>query len=427
MNKHIEQVFQNRSLVVSGVFLISVTIFMTILGIWSVAGTLEESITGHGQMVPDGHLRRVMSENGGRLIRVAVQEGEHVKKGQVLFEIDPESVAIDESAIETQLTQYRLQAASLRKALSKKESQADHSEFGVLQDEWADSVQASLSAEVASSKLEADQRAAEYQESIARQHHLQSLVDSSEAMLKDYRALYDKGGLSRNELMTFEQKVTDQQGQLQTAVEEVQARKLAMKAASYKPKTLQSNYQNNLLRQLSETEQKIASLQANLEKANASRSRQNIVAPISGIVHQMAIHGDGEVVQVGENLTTIVPENPNYIAEVKVNNQDLAYVHPGQLAELTIEALPYQKFGHLKGHVIAISPATVTDAEGHVFYLIKIQPERKQLLYDGKQYALRPGMTLRVSLLTRKRSILSYFTEPAFSHIDAAFREPSNR
>ncbi|WP_241364842.1 hypothetical protein, partial [Escherichia coli] len=77
--------------------------------------------------------------------------------------------------------------------------------------------------------------------------------------------------------------------------------------------------------------------------------------------------------------------------------------------------------------ITAISPSSIIDKEGHPFFSVRIKPEKKQLVKDGKIYPLKSGMTVSADIITREKNILSFFTEPFHSHIDKAFRDPSNR
>jgi len=135
-----------------------------------------------------------------------------------------------------------------------------------------------------------------------------------------------------------------------------------------------------------------------------------IKAPIDGIVNEQVVKGAGEVVNQGEVLLSLVPKNTKMIAEVKVTNKDLAYIHPGQRTALRIDALPYTKFGRLFGKVIAISPSTQQDKEGKIFYIIRIKPDKDSMTSEaGVNYPLRAGMTLTADIITREKKYTQLF------------------
>jgi HlyD family type I secretion membrane fusion protein len=176
----------------------------------------------------------------------------------------------------------------------------------------------------------------------------------------------------------------------------------------------------------------VARFRSDAAKANLFEKRFYIKAPIDGIINEQSVHGSGEVVAAGETLFSIVPKNTPMVAEIKVKNQDLAYIYPNQRAALRLDAFPYQRFGRLFGKVESISASTVsTSANGgedrQPFYVIRIRPEKSIFDLDGKAYAIRSGMTLTADLITHEKSLLSFFTEPMHYHFDKAFRDPTNR
>lgn len=116
------------------------------------------------------------------------------------------------------------------------------------------------------------------------------------------------------------------------------------------------------------------------------------------------------------------------LAEVKVTNKDLAYIHLNQRASLLLDAFPYQRFGKLYGKVMAISPSSMEDDEGNTFYVVRIKPDQFYLeSKDGERHNLRSGMTVTADIITRDKNILSIFTEPLQLKLDRAFRDPSTR
>jgi hemolysin D len=398
------------------------------MGLWLWFGDIEESISGMGQLVPEGKLRQVMSPVNGAIAKVYVRENQEVKEGQLLMELDTAPVEAERNSFTNQLAYLQneanvLKAASMGSGINATPSNA--------QTAWLNASQSAYKAQVAAAKMQIEKTKHLYQEVIEKKKKLIELLSVGEKMLVRYKALNSEGGLTDRELSEYEQKIIDNRGELAAAEEEAKARQIELGQAEEQLKQADGDYRKEILLRLTDHERSIVNLQGEIDKNQVTRQRQTIYAPMDGIINEQAFHGIGEVISAGQSLMSIVPKGTKLIAEVKVNNKDLSYIHPNQRVSLMIDAFPYQKFGRLHGHVIAISPSTIApqqqDRDPTPKYVVRIKSE-KDFMQDGnKVIPLRAGMTLTADIITRDKNVLSFFTEPLNFSFDRAFRDPSSR
>ena len=173
---------------------------------------------------------------------------------------------------------------------------------------------------------------------------------------------------------------------------------------------------------------RLAELMTIKQKTDIVTKRHKLVAPVDGVVHELIVKGNGETVEGGDTLLTIVPDGSNVIAEIQVTNRELSYLYEGQKTLLRLDAMPYQKFGKLNGVIMSISPSTVKNQDEIPVYIVRVKPE-KQFLYSnkGEKHYLQSGMTVAADFITRNKSIIDFIIEPLNFQFDRAFRDPSTR
>jgi hemolysin D len=397
------------------------------IGLWLWFGSLQESVSGTGQLVPEGKLRQIMSPINGAIAKVYVQENQEVKAGDLLIELDPEPTEAEHNSYTNQLDYLQNEASVLKAAAMGGKPRAGSSQS---QDAWLIAAQNSYQAQINATKMQIEKSQHLLLEAEEKAKKQKELLAISEKMLIKHQNLFQVGGLTEKDMSTYEQQVIDQRGELASAKEEALARKSEIQQAEHQLRQIDSDYKKDILMRLTDQERSIVGLEGEINKNQVTKKRLQIFAPMDGTINEQAFHGPGEVTTTGQVLMSLVPKGSKLVAEVKVTNKDLSYIHQEQRVSIMIDAFPYQKFGRLHGKVIAISPSTVltpNEKDSTPRYIVRIKPE-KNFMKDGQTViSLRSGMTLTADIITREKNILSFFTEPLNYSFDRAFRDPSSR
>jgi len=197
---------------------------------------------------------------------------------------------------------------------------------------------------------------------------------------------------------------------------------------------------------MSEAERRIDVLSQDLVKARMKNERSRLLAPVSGVVQQLALTTKGQVVNPGQVLMTIVPPDAELEAQAFIENQDVGFVHTGQPVVLKIESFPFTRYGTLNGTLKTISAegvdkrsalnlstaaaaATATAQSGRdndgsaLVFPATITLERSFIDVDGKRMSLRPGMNATAEIATGSRRLLSYLLSPVTGTLSSAGHE----
>jgi len=137
--------------------------------------------------------------------------------------------------------------------------------------------------------------------------------------------------------------------------------------------------------------------------------RARVRSPMKGTVNYLYVNTVGGYVQAGGKLADIVPLGDKLLVEAKVKPKDIAFLAIGMPARVKITAYDFAIFGGIDGELVYISPDTITDEQGNVFYNIRVSMEKSDL---GPDKPISTGMVAEVDVLTGKKSVLNYLLKP---------------
>ena len=151
-------------------------------------------------------------------------------------------------------------------------------------------------------------------------------------------------------------------------------------------------------------------------------ARSVLHSPQSGIVHDLALHTLGGVVQPAEVLMLIVPENDRLVGEARIRPNDIDQIYPGQEVTLQFSAFDRGTTPALTGKLSSVSPDLSTDPQtGAMYYTarVAIDPGEMDKLGDLR---VVPGMPMELYIRTTERTLLSYLTKPLSDQMNRALR-----
>ena len=150
--------------------------------------------------------------------------------------------------------------------------------------------------------------------------------------------------------------------------------------------------------------------------------KYNVVANINGRVQSLNYKNPGAVVEKGEPILTIVPEDQKMIVVGKLSVADRGYVKKGNIAKVKLANQDQIRFAPITGIISNISPDVVYSDSG-TYYAIEINLEAQKFTNGVDDYILLPGIMVEVYILTGERTVLSYITSPFHNSLGQALQE----
>lgn len=140
-------------------------------------------------------------------------------------------------------------------------------------------------------------------------------------------------------------------------------------------------------------------LQSEINAINFKNQKQSIVSPFA----KLMINTVGGVVTPAEKLISIVPKDSPLIVKANVLNQDIGFIKNEMNSKIKIDTFNFQKYGFFEGKVINVGSYSIKDEKLGDIYEVKIEPNGKKLLLEGKERYLEAGMSITAEIKVGKR------------------------
>lgn len=409
-----------------------IMMFALIALLWAVFGHIDVVATAVGKIIPNDRTKVVQPMETAVVKAIHVRDGQEVKAGQVLIELDATTATADTERLSNEAQDSRLEALRAQAVLAA----------------LANGLPPKLKpmAGVGADRLLAEQSQAsgQYQEYQARQLQLEAELGRRRAELQatqdevtkleqtapiarqraqDYQKLVKENFVSQHGYLEREQARIEQEQDLAASRSKVAELRAALMEAQRQRATLEAETRRQLLDQLNLASQKAESLGQELIKAEQRSRLMRLTAPVDGTVQQLAVTTVGGVVTPAQPLMVIVPKENVLEVEAMLPNKDIGFVNPGQDAEVKVETFPFTKYGTLHGKVTQVSSDAIQDEKRGLIYSTRVKLARDTIQVENKMVRLSPGMAVTVEVKTGTRRVIEYFLSPLMQVTSESLRE----
>jgi hemolysin D len=419
---------------------------------WAWWGTIDIVASASGKILPGSRVKVVQPFETSVVRSIRVQDGQIVKAGDVLIELDPTANEAERDHLRNDLLAERLNIARLRAALAggddpladfKPPADAD-SELIAAQRQLLLNQVTEHRAKIAALLRQQAQKEAERATTAATIHKLDTIIPVIQSRVDIRKTLVEKELGSKLSYFEVFQLLVEQQEEFIVQKSRLQEAEAAIASIRETRGQALAEYRHALSDELAKAEQKANGLAQDLIKAEQRTRLQRLTAPVDGVVQQLAIHTVGGVVTPAQSLLVVVPSESRLEVEAMVSNSDIGFVHAGQQAEIKVDTFNFTRYGLLHGEVLSVSrDALIRDrqqdrsgdrARGaadetsepkgqELNYGARISLDRTQMQIDDKMVDLSPGMAVTVEIKTGSRKILSYLLSPLLRYRQETLRE----
>lgn len=427
--------------------------FFLIALIWASFGSVDIIATAQGKIVPTGRVKVIQPFETGVVHAIHVQDGQQVKAGEVLIEIDSTISEAERDRLQKEYMTAALDAARLKASLGTADDPTDD----FVAPEGAPPEQVALQKSLLVSQVaEIRAKLAGLDRQIAQNEGNQAAVQSTiskitealpylEKRAKARQYLANKGISSKLDAYSAQQDLVEHQQELQ--VQQGRLAEATAGVASLKDQRTQAEaeYKHKNLDDLTQADQKASSLHEQLIQASEKYKLQTLTSPVDGTVQQLAIHTEGGIVTPAQSLLVVVPADSHMEIEAMVSNRDIGFVREGQEVTVKVDTFNYTRYGLLHGKVMSVSqdaitrnkPVDKTDnkqqagSEGdssepkgqELVYAAQVSLNQTQMQIDDRMVNLTPGMAVTVEIKTGSRHIIGYLLSPLSRASHEALRE----
>ncbi|AFZ35750.1 response regulator receiver protein [Stanieria cyanosphaera PCC 7437] len=429
---------------------------------WSILAKVDETGMARGKLEPKAKIIELDAPVAGTVVAIDVKEGESVKAGQVLLEIESDVMRADLEQLEEKLTGQLNQATQLellqnQQSLSlqtqQQQNQAQQLEKQAQIEQAKQSLDA-LKAVYQTQKAEKQAQIEQVQQALKSSQAAHRLAEISLKGSQDkasrYRQAFKDGVIPEDRLQEIEQQAKENQERLTQAVSDVKQThsrleeqqnsydqlikqsESDLKQAQLRLQEQERSYQSlvhsgqlALLKaeeQLKDLESQITTLNSEIAQNKSQiaslkfQLKQRVIkAPANGTIFDLPISGKGAVVQQGEEVIKIAPEHSPLVLRAKMTPTESGFLKVGMPAKIKFDAYPFQDYGVQAGRVSWISPdSKITETEQGQQETFEIEVELKRSYLEGQNQRinLTPGQTATAEVITRQRRLIDFILDP---------------
>lgn len=406
--------------------------------LWSIIAPINSAVIAPGQLSVESNRKTIQHLEGGVIRNILVKEGEAVKAGALLIELDDTVTRANADVVSAQLAEAVARYARLiaeRDGLA--EIPEDSLAFALAPKDldYAANLEGQrglLSARAATRKTQI----ALLEEQITQQTkriegfstQLRSLREQSRLVgeeLDGVKKLNAEGFAPTTRVRELErtrEAIAGQQGQLTASRAESES---LIAAARLEIERLKQQSREDAIKESQDLEVQIAGLTERRTAALDALKRSEIRAPEDGVVLGLAVHTVGGVVAPGAPVMDIVPRGDELVVAARISPRDVDKVKPGQEAVIRFPAFNARVTPEAIGAVRQVSADSFTDKQtGAPYFLVLVDlppgEDMDRILRGGK---LQPGMPAETFIRTGSRPAISYLLKPLTDAFTHALRE----
>jgi hemolysin D len=381
-----------------------------------------------------------------------VRDGQAVKAGDVLIELDPTMNDAERDHLRSDLIAAQLDVARLSAALSDgpdpvanfNPPEGASPALVAMQRNFLMSQIAENRAKLAALDRQRAQKEAERATTAATIAKLDATIPLLAEKVDVRKYLFNKELGSKLLYLSDLGDLTGQQQDLLVQKSRLNEADAAVAAITETRAQTEAEFRRTLSGELATATQKAAGLAQDVIKASQRTKYQALIAPVDGIVQQLAVHTVGGVVTPAQALAVVVPADSRLEIEAMVSNRDIGFVHAGQEAEIKIDTFNFTRYGLLQGRVVSVSQdaigrdkpqdksndraqgaesATSEPKGQELVYAARVSLDRTHINVEEGPVNLSPGMAVTVEIKTGSRRIITYLLSPLLRYRQESLRE----
>jgi hemolysin D len=399
---------------------------------WSIIGKLDIDAVAPGKVVPGDRTKVVQPLEAAVVKSIRVKDGQSVRAGELLIELDPSGTAADENKATEMLSSAEGQAARYRALLAALDSGSAPASFTftpstpIEVDAANKLAQSEYRTFMAKNAALASAIAQKEAELVTTRKLITSLAESAQlasSRSADLEKLNEKSYVSKHDYLTAKQAEVEAQRNYAYQQSRVAELSAAISAQRADQASQASDYRRQVMEGLRQSTDQSAQTAQDVDKAGRRNQLMQLRAPVDGTVQQLAVHTVGGVVTPAQPLLSVVPDDESIEVEAMLLNKDIGFVREGQHAVVKVEAFPYTRYGYLTGKLVSVSHDAIQDEKLGLVFAARVRLDQRGLIIDGQPIRLTPGMALSVEVKTGERRVIDYLLSPLTVHVSEAMRE----
>ena len=405
------------------------------LVLWSSKAEISGAVIANGSVVVKGKPKSIQHLDGGIVKAIHVQAGDLVKTGDTLVELDDITIAANVTIYRNRLRDALVRRERLLAELRGLETISLPE--GLKGSEMHQDVEIALEQQQVLLEARKATRAAQVEQLDEQINQFSNQIIGTEGLIREKKlqietfdeereslvTLLERKIVPRTRIMELDRARADLRGQQNEHTSEIARLKNAISEKKIAKLQIEREFQEAVVSELEKVNVTIDELEQQIGATEQQLARTVIRAPVTGVVHELSVFTIGGVVQAGQTIMQLIPDQEDFEIELNVDTRSIDQVQLDQRAFIRFPAFLQRTTPQLNGTVKAISPSSVTDEKtGFSFYRIEVELDAGELeKLEGKR--LVSGMPVEGLVPTEDRTVVTYLVKPLSDQLARAFRE----
>ena len=395
-----------------------------VFGSWATVAKLDSAVFAPGTISLEGNRKVVQHLEGGIVAEILVEEADSVSQGDILIKLSDVEARSNLDVLTTRLdvakvTEARLLAEreladtiALPNDLRKADSAIIQSSFKDQADLFQDR-RSILKSRTDILAVRVEQTNTQIEGLELQKSALERRLVNFTEMIERMRSGQEKGLIQTNILSQREDELIQIEASLGRVISEIAQAKNSINETHFEKLQVEQEYKERANSELEKVRAEIAELEQRANIMEDVLTRTDIRAPGSGTIQDLKVHTVGSVIQAGQVLMELVPEDEELLINARVSPRDIDNVAPGLQTEVRFTAFKTKLTPIMLGQVQSVSNDVITpeNPQEMPYYLARIEVIEEDIPEEisGR---LTPGMPADVIITTGERTVANYIVSP---------------
>ncbi len=393
-----------------------------VVGVWAATAKLDKAVIAPGTVDVASNRKEIQHLEGGIVEKVAVVEGQTVKSGEIIIELNDIQARANLQVVTIRLHIAQAMGARLQ-AERNLEEELDFPKL-LLEDQTPEVIAAiadqrqifsdrssilKSQTDILTNRIEQLQRERQGlgEQKVAFETRAKLLSERLDRLKKGIVS----GAIQTNLFTTYEDEYVEVKANVARMDTEQAKVDKSIGETEFQILQTQQQFRERASSEYKEVSGQIQELIEQRKVAEDVLGRSRIRAPVDGVAQNIQLNGP--VIRPGQVMLEVVPDTDQMVINAHVATIDIDSVREGMIAEIKFSAFPNRFMPIITGEVTTVSKASITPPDGRSppYFLARINVS-KEMIPDDLEGRLTAGMPADVLISAGERTVADYLISP---------------
>ncbi|MBI5163329.1 MAG: HlyD family type I secretion periplasmic adaptor subunit [Magnetospirillum sp.] len=395
---------------------------------WAAVTRVDEVAIADGTVVPTGSLQTVQHLEGGIVEAIVVKDGDLVAEGAPLVKLSPAGALADLEQTRAREATLLLRAERLRAFAEGRKP--DFTFIGSNYERLVTDNQAIYHTQIQARNAarsvimaQLEQKRSDLALLEAQHKTMQDQIDVLSEELRMREQLVAKNLISRVVYLDNKRELARMKGELSRMIGQTVTARESMSEVENRLVDQQTTLHKQTMDEMGTVVAELAQVQESIARLEDRVNRLVITSPAHGYVKGMMVHNTGAVIAPGAIVCEVVPVDRELKLDARINTRDVGHIKPGQPVRIKVTTFDFARYGAVTGKLQSVSASSFLDEKGLPYFKGSVTLDKDYVGDTPGRFAISPGMTASIEIITGDKTLLQYMLKPIFSQLQESFHE----